>query len=292
LLLYLRDDPSHVKAMEAHGIGAIDLLVVNLYPFEATVAGGADFATRIENIDIGGPAMIRAAAKNHAYVAVCHRPGDYGKVLEALDAMTAQSRYALRPQARWRAAYARTAAYDAAVSSWYGRDHWAEAPRRRAFGGTLRRASALRREPAPEGGLLPDGEKRPGVATATQLQGKELSYNNINDTDAAFELVASSIPTARPAPSSSMPIRAAWRAAPAWPRPIAGRFDCDQTSAFGGIVALNRTLDAETATRSWRSSPRSSSPRTRPRKREIRLREEEEPAPPVTGGLPTHAARR
>jgi phosphoribosylaminoimidazolecarboxamide formyltransferase/IMP cyclohydrolase len=246
-LLALRDDPNHVTAMEAHGIGAIDLLVVNLYPFEETVAKGADYATAIENIDIGGPAMIRAAAKNHAHVAVVVDPEDYGPLIEALDTHDGATPYALR-QSLALTAYARTAAYDAAVSTWMAQATETHTPRRRAFAGTL--ASPLRygENPHQSAAFYLDGTARPGVATATQHQGKELSYNNINDTDAAFELVAEFHPDDGPVcaiikHANPCGVARGGTLAEAYKN----AFDCDHTSAFGGIVALNQTLDADTA---------------------------------------------
>ncbi len=246
-LLALRDNPQHAKAMEDHGIAAIDLLVVNLYPFQATVAKGADYATCVENIDIGGPAMIRAAAKNHAYVSVVTDAQDYAAVLAELDANGGQTRYAFR-QVLAQRAYALTAAYDAAVSGWMAGALGETAPRRRAFAGTLAQTLRYGENPHQSAAFYTDGSDRAGVATAKQWQGKELSYNNINDTDAAFELVAEFDPAEAPAcaiikhanpcgVARGETLIDAYRAA----------YDCDRTSAFGGIVALNRPLDAATA---------------------------------------------
>ena len=246
-LLALRDNPDHAKAMADHGIAAIDLLVVNLYPFEATVAKGADYATCVENIDIGGPAMIRAAAKNHAYVSVVTDAQDYAAVLAEMDANGGQTRYAFR-QVLAQRAYALTAAYDAAVSGWMAGALGETAPRRRAFSGTLAQTLRYGENPHQSAAFYTDGSDRAGVATAKQWQGKELSYNNINDTDAAFELVAEFDPAEAPAcaiikhanpcgVARGETLIDAYRAA----------YDCDRTSAFGGIVALNRPLDAATA---------------------------------------------
>ncbi len=246
-LLALRDDPAHVAAMAAHGIAPIDLLVVNLYPFEATVAKGADYDTCIENIDIGGPAMIRAAAKNHAHVAVVTDVEDYAAVLAEMDANGGGTGLAFRRTLAQRA-YARTAAYDAAVSTWMAGAVGDPAPRRRAFAGTLAQTLRYGENPHQRAAFYVDGSNRPGVATARQWQGKELSYNNINDTDAAFELVAELDPAEGPAcaiikhanpcgVARGASLLDAYRAA----------YDCDRTSAFGGIVALNRRLDAATA---------------------------------------------
>ena len=247
-LLALRGNPDHVAAMEAHGIGAIDLLVVNLYPFEATVAAGADAETVIENIDIGGPAMIRAASKNHAFVGVVVDVEDYGAVLDELrdkGGLTQATRTLLAGRA-----YARTAGYDAAVSAWFaGRNE--ETPRRRAFAGVLAQELRYGENPHQAAAFYRDGSDTPGVATAVQHQGKALSYNNINDTDAAFRLVAEFDPAhAGPAVAiikhaNPCGVATGRRFAEAFAR----AFDCDRTSAFGGIVALNGTLDGDTARR-------------------------------------------
>jgi phosphoribosylaminoimidazolecarboxamide formyltransferase/IMP cyclohydrolase len=246
-LLALRDDPAHVAAMEAHGIAPIDLLVVNLYPFEATVAKGADYDTCVENIDIGGPAMIRAAAKNHGHVAVVVDPEDYDAVLKTMEENGGAVDGAFRRVLAQRA-YARTAAYDAAVSNWLAAEIGEATPRRRAFAGTLAQGLRYGENPHQGAAFYRDGSARVGVATAVQHQGKELSYNNINDTDAAFELVAEFDPASGPAcaiikhanpcgVARGASLLDAYRAA----------YDCDRTSAFGGIVALNRPLDAATA---------------------------------------------
>ena len=246
-LLALRDNPGHVAAMKAHGIEPIDLLVVNLYPFEASVAKGADYDTCVENIDIGGPAMIRAAAKNHAHVAVVVDPEDYAKVLGDMDQHAGRTCPKFRRKLAQRA-YARTAAYDAAVSNWLAAEIGDKAPRRRAFAGTLAQTLRYGENPHQSAAFYTDGSNRPGVATAIRHQGKELSYNNINDTDAAFELVAEFDPAEGPAcaiikhanpcgVARGKTLLDAYKAA----------YDCDRTSAFGGIVALNRPLDAATA---------------------------------------------
>ena len=246
-LLALRDNPGHAAAMEVHGIAPIDLLVVNLYPFEATVTRGASPEETIENIDIGGPAMLRAAAKNHAHVAVVTDPEDYGALLDELGANGGATGLAFR-QRLAQTVYERTAAYDAAVSGWMAQ-HFGNAPRRQVFGG--RRAQSLRygENPHQSAAFLVSDTTRPGVATAQQWQGKELSYNNLNDTDAAFELVAEFDPTV---PACAIikhanPCGVATGATLA--EAYARAFDCDRTSAFGGIVALNQVLDGPTAER-------------------------------------------
>ena len=246
-LLALPDNPEHQDAMTAHGIGAIDLLVVNLYPFEATVAKGADYDTCIENIDIGGPAMIRAAAKNHRFVTVVVDTGDYTALLAEIDSNDGATPYALRKHFA-QIAYARTAAYDAAVSSWMAAAIGAPAPRRRAFSGTLAQPLRYGENPHQSAAFYTDGSARPGVATATQHQGKELSYNNINDTDAAFELVSEFDPADGPACAIIKHANPCGVARGATLAEAYGRaFDCDRTSAFGGIIALNQPLDAATA---------------------------------------------
>ncbi|MGY9047227.1 IMP cyclohydrolase [Puniceibacterium antarcticum] len=246
-LLALRDNPAHVKAMEDHGIGAIDLLVVNLYPFEETVAKGADYETCIENIDIGGPAMIRAGAKNHGFVNVVVDVADYAPLLAELEAHDGQTSYAFRQKLAL-TAYSRTGAYDAAVSAWMADALKEAAPRRRVFAGTLAQTLRYGENPHQSAAFYTDGSARPGVATAQQLQGKELSYNNINDTDAAFELVSEFAPEDGPACAIIKHANPCGVARGATLKEAYTRaFDCDRTSAFGGIIALNQVLDGATA---------------------------------------------
>ena len=246
-LLALRGDNTHVAAMEEHGIGAIDLLVVNLYPFEATVAKGAVYDECIENIDIGGPAMIRAASKNHAFVNVVVDVEDYSSLLNQLEKNSGKTSLDFRQRLAQKA-YARTAAYDTAVSNWMAGALQLDAPKRRAFAGELKQILRYGENNHQQAAFYTDGTNRPGMATAVQHQGKKLSYNNINDADAAFELVAEFEPSegaacaiikhANPCGVAKGAILLeAYKAA----------FDCDRTSAFGGIVALNQPLDAETA---------------------------------------------
>lgn len=245
-LLALRDDDEHLLAMAAHGIEPIDLLISNLYPFEDTVAKGADHATCIENIDIGGPAMIRAASKNHRFVTVITDPADYGALLEQLKVTDGATSLAFR-QKMALTAFSKTAAYDAAVSGWLAGEFKQPFPRNKAFAGKFAQGMRYGENPHQKAAFYTDGSQREGVATARQWQGKELSYNNINDTDAAFELVAefagdgptvAIIKHANPCGvGKAASLREAYLRA----------YQCDQTSAFGGIVALNRVLDAETA---------------------------------------------
>ena len=246
-LLARRGDPGHLAALEAHGIAPIDLAVVNLYPFEATVASGASPDDCIENIDIGGPAMIRAAAKNHADVAVIVEPADGDAVLAALEA-EGGTRHALRRRLAARA-YAHTAAYDAAVAGWLAAVAGEETPARRAFAGRLLQPLRYGENPHQRAAFYLDGSARPGVATARQLQGKELSYNNINDTDAAFELVAELDPAAPAVVIVKHANPCGVATAPTLAEAYARAFDCDRVSAFGGIVALNHALDGPTAER-------------------------------------------
>jgi len=245
-LLGVRDAPEHAKAMAEHGIGGIDLVYVNLYPFEATIAAGSDEATAVENIDIGGPAMIRSAAKNHGYVAVCTELADLQEVLAEVAEGGATS-LSLRRRLAARA-YARTAAYDAAISSWFAQAVGDEAPRRRAFAGELVQAMRYGENPHQAAAFYRDGSQRPGVATARQVQGKALSYNNIGDTDAAIELVAEFDPADGAAVAiikhaNPCGVALGGDLATAYQRAL----QCDPVSAFGGIVAVNRRLDAAAA---------------------------------------------
>jgi phosphoribosylaminoimidazolecarboxamide formyltransferase/IMP cyclohydrolase len=248
-LLSLRDKADHAASMKEHGIEGIDLLVCNLYPFEATVARRADFETTIENIDIGGPAMTRSAAKNHEWVTVVVDVEDYQPVLDEMAANKGAVSARLRRTLAQRA-FARTAAYDAAVSNWFAaelaKDGEGDAPRRRAFGGLLRQSLRYGENPHQQAAFYADGSARAGVATAIQLQGKELSYNNINDTDAAYELVAEfdSAPACaiiKHANPCGVALGASLKDA------YLAALACDTQSAFGGVLAFNRTLDGATA---------------------------------------------
>ena len=248
-LLGVRGAPEHAAAMAEHGIGAIDLVYVSLYPFEATVQGGAGFDACIENIDIGGPAMIRSAAKNHAYVAVCTDPADMAEVLAELAAATGATSLELRRRLAARA-YARTAAYDSAISTWFAGQLGDQWPTRKTIAGARAQTMRYGENPHQAAAFYRTGERRPGVASARQLQGKELSYNNLGDTDAAFELVAEFDPAQSAAVAiikHANPCGVALGAslAEAYERAL----QCDPVSAFGGIVAVNRRLDAHAARR-------------------------------------------
>ncbi|MDW6021890.1 bifunctional phosphoribosylaminoimidazolecarboxamide formyltransferase/IMP cyclohydrolase [Mesorhizobium sp. BAC0120] len=246
-LLGVRDDPEHARAMQDHAIHPIDLVVVNLYPFEQVRFSGADYATSVENIDIGGPAMLRAAAKNHAYVAVVTDPDDYAPVLSALEMNLGSLSLEFRKKLAAKA-FTRTAAYDAAISQWFAEALQVEHPVWRAFGGKLASVMRYGENPHQSAGFYLTGEARPGVATARQLQGKQLSYNNINDTDAAFELVAEFDPQESAAVAI---IKHANPCGVATGGTLKEAYEkalrCDPVSAFGGIVAVNRKLDAEAA---------------------------------------------
>ena len=248
-LLGIRADPAHQAAMIANNIKPIDLLIVNLYPFEEALKRGAAFNHMIENIDIGGPAMIRGAAKNHDDVAVIVDVADYAELLAELAENDGATRLGFRRKLAQKA-YARTAAYDAAISNWLAREIGETAPAWRAFGGKLASTMRYGENPHQRAAFYVGPDSRPGVATARQLQGKELSYNNINDTDAAYELVAEFDPAASAAVAiikhanpCGVAVGATLREA--YEKALA----CDPVSAFGGIVAVNRTLDAAAAKR-------------------------------------------
>jgi phosphoribosylaminoimidazolecarboxamide formyltransferase/IMP cyclohydrolase len=243
-ILGRRDLASHIAQMQAHGIAPIDLVVSNLYPFEATVAAGAPFEDCVENIDIGGPALIRAAAKNHDFVTILTDPAQYAMV-EAEIAQHGGTTLATRTRLA-AAAYARTAAYDSAIATWFAGQLGDDFPDRLIVAGQLRQTLRYGENPHQAAAFYATGT-RPGVATARQVQGKELSYNNLNDTDAAFEAVAEFdrpsvviVKHANPCGvASAATLEHAWDLA----------LRCDPVSAFGGIVAVNRTLDEATAVR-------------------------------------------
>ncbi len=242
-ILGRRDDAGHRATMAAHGIERIDLVVVNLYPFETTIAGGADYDDAIENIDIGGPAMIRSAAKNHRDVAVLVRPEDYAAVI---DELTTTGGLSLPLRQRLAAtAFARTAAYDSAIAAWFTRQiDLAPAPYL-TVGGPLISGLRYGENPHQSAAFYAVAPNRPGVASARMLQGKELSYNNINDTDAAFELVAEFVEPAVVIVKHANPCGVAIADS------VEAAFDAaltaDPVSAFGGIVAANRRVNAPTA---------------------------------------------
>jgi phosphoribosylaminoimidazolecarboxamide formyltransferase/IMP cyclohydrolase len=244
-LLARRDDAEHVAAMKAHDILPIDLLVVSLYPFEKTAASGADYETCVENIDIGGPAMIRAAAKNHRFVGVIVDPEDYEAVaseLEGKGELTIETKKRLAATA-----YARTAAYDAAIAAWFAGELGDVFPKRYALAGARVQTLRYGENPHQQAAFYRSAVARYGVATARQLQGKELSYNNLNDTDAAYELIAD-LGTEKPTVAiikHANPCGVASASTMSEAYELALR--CDPVSAFGGVIALNRRLDRATA---------------------------------------------
>ena len=241
-ILGRHDDPHHLSQMAEHGIAPIDLVMVNLYPFEQTVAAHASFETCIENIDIGGPALIRAAAKNHEWVTVITDPAQLAAVT---DEITTHGGTTLATRRRLAAeAYARTSAYDAVISTWFSAQNGVAFPPRLAFAGALAQTLRYGENPHQQAAFYVT-ERRPGLATATQVQGKELSYNNINDTDAAYECVAEFDAPAIVIGKHANPcgVATARDLATAWDLALR----CDPVSAFGGIVALNRLLDADAA---------------------------------------------
>ena len=247
-LLGVRDNPDHAAAMEQHGIAAIDLVVANLYPFLTTVMRGADRDTIIENIDIGGPSMVRSAAKNHAHVAIVTDPADYEALLSELDANGGSTTLRLRKKLAAKA-FALTAAYDSTISQWFAfadqQERW---PETWVFASKLKMPLRYGENPHQQAALyVPVGPTARGIAQAEQIQGKELSYNNLNDGNAALELVSEF----RDAPPTVVIVKHANPCGvatrddllEAWKEALA----CDSVSAFGGIVAVNQPLDGATA---------------------------------------------
>ncbi|MEL0105583.1 MAG: bifunctional phosphoribosylaminoimidazolecarboxamide formyltransferase/IMP cyclohydrolase [Rhodospirillales bacterium] len=243
-LLGIRGNADHEKAMSEHGIDPIDLLIVNLYPFEATVAKGADFDTCIENIDIGGPALIRAASKNHAFVTVVVEAEDYERVMTAMKDNKGATTPELRKELAAKA-YARTGAYDAAIATWFSKELDDPFPARAVFAGERQQILRYGENPHQKAAFYTGGDARPGIATAEQLQGKELSFNNLNDTDAAFELVSEFTGTACAIIKHANPCGVAL--GDSQKDAYLKALSCDPVSAFGGIIALNETLNGETA---------------------------------------------
>lgn len=246
-ILARRDLAAHRSAMAEHGIGAIDLVVSNLYPFAATVAKGASRDDCIENIDIGGPALIRASAKNHEFVAIVTDPADYEPVIAEMRAHKGATTLELRRRLA-AAAYAHTAAYDALIAQWMAAQEGDAFPKAIAFAGERKQLLRYGENPHQAAAFYVSNEPgrppQPGIATATQLQGKELSYNNLNDTDAAYELAAEFDDPACAIVKHANPcgVAMAGDLAAAFKRALA----CDPVSAFGGIIAVNRPLDLAT----------------------------------------------
>ncbi len=244
-ILAKRSNPDHVKAMEDNNIEEIDMVVINLYPFVETINSDADFNKCIENIDIGGPAMIRAAAKNHKYVSVVTDPQDYDDVIEDMETNNGGVSFKARQRLAF-TAFSMTATYDSSISGWLASEMSEETPRRISFSGTLKQKLRYGENPHQNAALyVMDDQVRPGAATAKQVQGKELSYNNLNDTDAAFELVSEFEEPAVAIIKHANPcgVASSGSTLDAYKKALL----CDQTSAFGGIIALNRPLTADVA---------------------------------------------
>ncbi len=239
-----RDKTEHVEAQKSNNIDDIDMVIVNLYPFSETVASGADFDECIENIDIGGPAMVRASAKNHKFVTIVTDPKDYDNVIEDLEKYDGATTYALRKKLAAKA-YSLTATYDSNIASWFASQTGDDYPSRTSFSGVLKQSLRYGENPHQSAALYIDGSSRAGVANATQIQGKELSYNNLNDTDAAFEIVSEFEQPSVAIIKHANPcgVASGENCLEAYIKAI----KCDPVSAFGGIIALNRPLDAETA---------------------------------------------
>jgi phosphoribosylaminoimidazolecarboxamide formyltransferase / IMP cyclohydrolase len=246
-LLAVRGKDAHERALKDHAIPKIDLLVVNLYPFESTAGSGVDFAACIEDIDIGGPALIRAGSKNHTSVTVVVDPADYARVLAEMEAHGGATSPDFRKGLAAKA-FARTGAYDAAIASWFAEVLKDPTPTWRVIAGKLVDALRYGENPHQSAAFYRTSDSRPGVATAVQVQGKELSYNNLNDADAAYELVAEFDPAAAAAVAiikhaNPCGVAIAITLKDAYGKALA----CDRESAFGGVIALNRSLDAEAA---------------------------------------------
>jgi phosphoribosylaminoimidazolecarboxamide formyltransferase/IMP cyclohydrolase len=243
-ILARRNLPDHLAAMDEHGIGGIDMVVSNLYPFEATLASGADYDTCVENIDIGGPAMVRASAKNHDFVTIVTDPADYAAVMAEMTANQGAVGAALRRRLAM-TAFSHTAAYDAMIAGWLAREQGESFPQRLVVAGRLQQSLRYGENPHQAAAAYASGPARPGVIGAAQLQGKELSYNNLNDTNAAFELVAEFAAPTVAIIKHANPCGVASR--DSLPEAYAEALACDPVSAFGGIIAVNRALDAATA---------------------------------------------
>ena len=243
-ILARRGETDHQATLDEHGIAAIDLIAVTLYPFEQTVIDGHDLETCIENIDVGGPAMIRSAAKNYDWVNIATDPSDYQLIINEMAANQGATTLELRQQCAQRA-FARTAAYDAAIANWFREQIGDQAPEQLTISGRLKETLRYGENPHQRAAFYVTGTARPGVGTASQVQGKSLSYNNLNDTDAAFELVAEFDRPAVAIIKHANPCGVALgnTCAEAYQTALA----CDPVSAFGGIIAFNRPVDEATA---------------------------------------------
>jgi phosphoribosylaminoimidazolecarboxamide formyltransferase/IMP cyclohydrolase len=247
-LLAIRDNAEHVAAMAEHGIGAIDLVVVNLYPFAQTVARGASREEVIENIDIGGPSMVRSAAKNHQDVAIVTDPGDYPALVAMLDEGGGATPLGFRKYLAAKA-FAATAAYDSTIAQWFGfADQGETFPPSLPLAMTRGQLLRYGENPHQQAALyIPVGPHSRGIAQAEQVQGKALSYNNYNDADAALELVAEF----RGESPACVIVKHANPCGVARGASLVEAYEqafaCDTVSAFGGIIAVNAPLTGDAA---------------------------------------------
>jgi phosphoribosylaminoimidazolecarboxamide formyltransferase/IMP cyclohydrolase len=244
-LLSKRDDKNHVQSQEEHGIEDIDLIIVNLYPFEETIKSEENEEICIENIDIGGPAMLRSAAKNHKFITVITDADDYDELIEEIKKNKGSTTLEFRKKLAAKT-FSTTAYYDSLISNWFYREKKEKVAK---FSTAGKLSSTLRygENPHQSASLYKSSMQNSGIPQATLLQGKELSYNNINDADAALQLIKEfeeTIPTvaiikhANPCGvASGSTLHEAYTKA----------FSCDTTSAFGGIIALNQTIDKDAA---------------------------------------------
>lgn len=241
-LLADRDNPSHQQAMQEHGIEAIDLVVLNLYPFEQTVARGAGYGETIENIDIGGPAMLRASAKNHQHVTLVTDPADYDSVIEELRTHSGQTSLDFRKELALKA-FSLTAHYDTAISRWLASEQSNAFPQRLSFSGQHHATLRYGENPHQQAALYTTNPAKGTLAGATQLQGKELSYNNLNDTDAAWAIACEFDEPCVAIIKHANPCGVALgsNAVEAFHKALA----CDPVSAYGGIIATNQPLTAD-----------------------------------------------
>ena len=243
-IMNVRDNKEHQKQKDQHSIRDIDMVVINLYPFEQTIARNADFEEAIENIDIGGPSMIRSAAKNHNDVTVIVNPERYTGVIEVMKqnggATTPKVRKALAAEA-----FSRTAVYDSAIATWFEGEIGIQFPENLSFASKRRQMLTYGENPHQKAGLYVYNDKAVSAANAEVIQGKELSFNNILDADSALEMVKEFEHPAAVIVKHNNPcgVAAAHNIAEAYEK----AFNCDPVSSFGGIFAFNREVDLETA---------------------------------------------
>ena len=244
-LLSKRDNNEHIQSQKDHGIEDIDLVIVNLYPFEETIKSQDNEEICIENIDIGGPAMLRSGAKNHKFVTVVTDVNDYDKLIREMQQNNGSTTLEFRKQLAAKT-FLTTAYYDSLISNWFQRNS-KEPSEKFSTAGNLSSTLRYGENPHQSASLYKSSLQQSGIPYATLLQGKELSYNNINDADAALQLIKEfdkKIPTvaiikhANPCGvASGVSLCEAYTKA----------FSCDTTSAFGGIIALNQIIDKDSA---------------------------------------------